>query len=60
VSIKNRCRLDLSVIKRRPVEVVQTFAAVDVCRVSFPAGCRCRAASNFALHLRSAGDTSRD
>jgi hypothetical protein len=59
VSIRNRNLLVLSVMKRRPVCVVQSFAAADVCRVSFPVGCTCRAASNFALGLRSAGDISR-
>jgi hypothetical protein len=59
VSMRNRRLLALSVIKRRLEAVGQTCAAVDVCRISFPAVCRCRVASNFARGLRSAGDTSR-
>jgi hypothetical protein len=59
VSIRNRCLMDLSVMKRRPVAVVQTFAAADVCCVSFPAGCRCRAGNSFAPGFQSVGGTSR-
>jgi uncharacterized membrane protein YczE len=35
VSIRIRSLVDLSVMKRRPVAVAQTFAAADVCCVSF-------------------------
>jgi hypothetical protein len=59
VSIRNRCTVDLSVMKRRPVAVVQTFAAADVCCVSFSGGCRCRAGNSFAPGFRSVGGTSR-
>jgi hypothetical protein len=41
------------------VDVVQTFAAADVCCASFPAGCRCRAASNCMSGLQSDCDTIR-
>jgi hypothetical protein len=59
MSISNRCFVDLSVMKRRPVAVMQTFAAGDVCRVSFPTGCTCRAGNSFAPGFRSVGGTSR-
>jgi hypothetical protein len=58
LSIRNRRLVDLSVMKRRPVAVVQTFAAADVCCISFPAGCRCRAGNTFARNFRNVGGTS--
>jgi hypothetical protein len=39
--------------------IVQTFAAADVCRISFPAGGRCRAGNSFAPGFRNVGGTSR-
>jgi hypothetical protein len=59
VSFRNCCLVDLSVMKRRPVAVVQTCAATDVCWVSFPADCRCRAGNRFAPGLQSVSGTSR-
>jgi hypothetical protein len=59
VSIRNRCLVDLSVMKRRPVTVAQTCAAADVFCVNFAAGCKCRAGNSFAPGFRSVGGTSR-
>jgi hypothetical protein len=46
VFIRNHCLLDLSVMKRRPVAVVQTCAAADVCCAISLASCRCMAGYN--------------
>jgi hypothetical protein len=59
VSIRNRSLVDLSVMKRRPEVVAQTCAAADVCGVSVPAGCRCKAGNSFARGFRSVGGSSR-
>jgi hypothetical protein len=44
--------LVVSVMRRRPVAVVVSGAAADVCCVRFPCGWRCRSGSNVALDLR--------
>jgi hypothetical protein len=59
VSIRNRCLVDLSEMKKRPVTVAQKCASIDVCCVSFPAVCRCRAGYSFAPGFLSVGGTSR-
>jgi hypothetical protein len=59
VSTRNCCLLDLSMMKRRQVFVMQTCTAVEFGRASFPVGCRCRAGNNSAPGFRSGGGTSR-
>jgi hypothetical protein len=59
VSTRNRRLLILSVTKRRPLDGVQTCAAVDACCVSFPAGGRRRAAYTFVPGLRIGDGTGR-
>jgi hypothetical protein len=56
VSIRNRCFVDLSVMKRQPMAVTQACAAAVIIS---PAGCRCRAENSFAPCFRSVGGTSR-